>query len=89
MAREQAQGVVQISEAVQHIDGITQQNAALVEQEAAAQRMDVEARQARHNIQVFRPGRGERTHAETDAVELRRRSRERSGAGQLALEYEA
>ncbi len=89
-AREQAQGVVQISEAVQHIDGITQQNAALVEQLAgAAQLMDAEARQARHNIQVFRLGRGDRTHAETDAVELRRRSRERADAEPLALEYDA
>lgn len=88
-AREQAQGVVQISEAVQHIDGITQQNAALVEQLAsAAQLMDAEARQARHNIQVFRLARGDSTHAETDAVELRKRSRERSGAEPLALEYE-
>ena len=89
-AREQAQGVVQISEAVQHIDGITQQNAALVEQlAAAAQLMDSEARQARHNIQVFRLARGERTHAETDAVELRRRSRDRLGVEPLALESEA
>jgi aerotaxis receptor len=79
-AREQALGVQQVGEAVQHMDGITQQNAALVEELAAsAASMRNQAETARHNIRVFRLAHGEHTHAETDAVELRRR--QRRGAG--------
>ena len=35
-SQEQAQGITQVSQAIGHMDQITQQNAALVEQAAAA-----------------------------------------------------
>ena len=35
-SREQASGLAQINQAVSHLDGVTQQNAALVEQSSAA-----------------------------------------------------
>ncbi len=86
-AREQALGVRQISEAVQHMDHITQQNADAVGQmDAAAKAMSARANEARDNIRVFRLARGEHTHAETDAVALRRRARAQDG--QFLLEGE-
>ncbi len=94
-AREQALGVQQVGEAVQHMDGITQQNAALVEElAAAAATLYREAETAQHNIQVFRISPQDKTHAETDAVQLRRERRgagtgiEQAGAEQAALGYE-
>ncbi|GAB1385410.1 PAS domain-containing methyl-accepting chemotaxis protein [Melaminivora sp.] len=77
-AREQALGVRQVGEAVQHMDGITQQNAGLIEELAlASAHMRQQAETARHNIQVFRLSPQDTTHAETDAVELRKRQRQR------------
>lgn len=75
-AREQAQGVVQIGQAIQQMDGITQQNTALVGQlAAAAGRMDAQTEEARFNINVFRLSPQDTTHAETDAVQLRKHQR--------------
>ena len=80
-AQEQAQGIHEIGDAVQTLESTTQQNAALVQELAAASRMmDEQAGQARHNIQVFRLSPQDRTHAETDAVQLRRQQKTAGGA---------
>ncbi|QIL45361.1 PAS domain-containing protein [Acidovorax sp. HDW3] len=87
-AREQALGVRQVSEAVQHMDSITQQNAALVlELAQSAQSMDAQAAAARDNIRVFRLSSQDKTHAETDAVQLRREQLQTTSAARPALDY--
>ena len=72
-AREQAQGVRQVSQAVQHMDQITQQNAAAVAQmDHSAQVMSQQAVTAYENMRVFRIANDDITHAELDAVALRK-----------------
>ncbi|MCS7101944.1 MAG: methyl-accepting chemotaxis protein [Burkholderiaceae bacterium] len=54
-SREQAAGVQQIGEALSRLDGVTQQNAALSEQAAAAaQRLKTEARAVLEHLARFR-----------------------------------
>lgn len=88
-AHEQALGVRQISDAVQHMDNITQENTSVVSQmDVAAKRMSVQASEARNNIRVFRLSGQDKTHAETDAVgELMRDICRREGIapGQVVL----
>lgn len=70
------------------MDGTTRQNAALVEELAAAARMmDVQAEQARHNIKVFRLSEQDVAHAETDVVRMRKTQRALSAHSALALEH--
>ncbi|MBV8124670.1 MAG: PAS domain-containing protein [Paucibacter sp.] len=53
--REQTQGIAQVSQAVAHLDQITQQNAALVEQSAAAsQSLKQQAERLVEAVSVFR-----------------------------------
>ena len=75
-ARQQQAGVARVSRSVVQLDGITQQNAAMVEQLAAA------AAEVNHQVQsvvdsmaLFRLRDGEASVAETDAVALRRLAR--------------
>jgi aerotaxis receptor len=73
---EQQDGIEQINQAVTHMDAITQQNAAMVEQLAAAAKSllyQVEA--VSDSMRLFRLQPGERTVAEIDAVALRRQAR--------------
>jgi methyl-accepting chemotaxis protein len=73
-AREQLQGISQIHEAIQHLDGITQHNAALVEQLAAsAGRLQNQAGEVNAALGVFRLS----AHARPlpDAVALRREAK--------------
>ena len=73
---EQQTGISQISEAVAQMDSITQQNAAMVEQlAAAAQSMQGQVMAVRDSMRLFRLSAGEATVAEIDAVELRREVR--------------
>ena len=54
---EQSQGIRQINQAVADMDVVTQQNAALVEQEAAAaQSLNASASQLRNELKMFRVG---------------------------------
>ncbi len=54
-SREQAQGIAQVSDALAEMDGVTQQNAALVEEAAAAaESLDQRAQQLREAVQAFR-----------------------------------
>ena len=72
-SREQQLGIGQINEAVAHMDSITQQNAAMVEELAsAAQSLTTQVQGVSHSMRLFRLQAGERTLSEMDAVELRR-----------------
>ncbi|WP_157269830.1 methyl-accepting chemotaxis protein [Azohydromonas aeria] len=70
---EQQRGITQINEAVTHLDGITQQNAAMVEQlSASATSLQHQVESVRNSMRLFRLAPGEATVAEVDAVQLRR-----------------
>lgn len=72
-AYNQQSGIEQISQAVGEMDGITQQNAAMVEQlAAAAQSLLDQVEEVSHSMQLFRLQQGEKTIAEVDAVVLRK-----------------
>ena len=76
-AQEQTAGVVQVTQAVQAMDSIAQQNADLVVHLASsAAQMEQQTSAARDNIRVFRLSSQDRTHAETDAVALRKAARQ-------------
>jgi aerotaxis receptor len=75
-SKEQAIGVSQINDAVVHLDTITQQNAAMVEELAAsASTLNSQVGMVHNTIRVFRLTDKDKTLAEEDAVELRKRSR--------------
>lgn len=75
-SREQQLGIGQINEAVSHMDSITQQNAAMVEELASTARsLTSQAQGVSHSMRLFRLQPGERTLSEMDAVELRRQSK--------------
>jgi aerotaxis receptor len=72
-SQEQQSGISQVNEAVTHLDGITQQNAALVEQlAAAASSVSGQVLAVESSMQLFRLRPGDLTVAEVDAVALRR-----------------
>ncbi len=72
-AIEQQAGVVQVNDAVTHLDGLTQQNAAMVEQIAAStSSLEQEVEAVNQSMRMFRLQRGDRTVADADAVALRR-----------------
>jgi len=74
-AHEQKGGITQINEAIGHMDAITQQNAAMVEQlAAAAQSLDDQVQAVQGSMGLFRLKSGDTTVAEIDAVELRRQA---------------
>lgn len=63
-AREQLLGISQVNDAVSHMDGITQQNTALVEEiTASAHELEALARASRETMQVFRVDRTTRLGA--------------------------
>jgi len=75
-AREQSVGVGQVGEAVQQLDQITQQNAAMVEELAAsASSLNDQVGRVDSAIRVFRLTAQDRSLAEVDAVALRRQGR--------------
>jgi len=75
-ATEQRSGIGQINEAVTHMDGITQQNAAMVEQLAAsAISLQTQVDVVSNSMRLFRLSAGDQTVAEVDAVQLRRAAR--------------
>ena len=78
---QQQAGFSQINEAVAHMDGITQQNAGMVEElAAAAMALEDQVEAVDNSMRIFRLARGDRTVAEADAVDLRRKN----GAAALA-----
>jgi methyl-accepting chemotaxis protein len=80
-AAEQQNGIAQINEAVTHMDGITQQNAAMVEELAASSSgLSAQVVSVSNSMRLFRLQQGDVTVAERDAVALRRESRGESAA---------
>ncbi|HMN94591.1 MAG TPA: methyl-accepting chemotaxis protein [Hydrogenophaga sp.] len=74
---EQSTGVAKISHSLVDLDGITQQNAAMVEQlAAAAQSLNHQVQQVHDSIRVFRLTDADVTLAEVDAVTLRKESKQ-------------
>lgn len=73
---EQHSGIAQVTEAVAHMDSITQQNAAMVEQlAAAAQSLLGQVAEVSNSMGIFRLTSSEITTAELDAVQLRREAK--------------
>jgi aerotaxis receptor len=74
---EQLAGTSQIAQSLNDMDDITQQNAAMVEELAAASKsLDDQVDTVHKSIRVFRLFPGDKTAAEDDAVELRKRIKE-------------
>ena len=72
-AIEQRAGISQINEAVGHLDQITQQNAAMVEELASsAQALQTQVDAVSISTRLFRLRPGEKTVSQMDAVELRK-----------------
>jgi aerotaxis receptor len=72
-AAEQTTGISQINEAVTHMDSITQQNAAMVEElAAAAKSLQGQVEGVSNSMRLFRLARGELTLSQMDAVSLRK-----------------
>ncbi|MBH9552075.1 methyl-accepting chemotaxis protein [Inhella gelatinilytica] len=75
-AQEQGAGIRQVNESVTELDGVTQQNVALVEQlSAATQAMLERVEQVSIATRLFRLRPGEQTLSQLDAVSLRRTTR--------------
>jgi len=73
---QQQVGFSQINEAVSHMDSITQQNAAMVEElAAAAKSLESQVESVDQSMRLFRLASGDRTMSEVDAVQLRREPR--------------
>ena len=76
-ASEQQRGFSQINQAVTHMDTITQQNAAMVEElSASAHSLERQVASVRNSMRMFRLSPGEATVAELNAVELRQAARQ-------------
>jgi aerotaxis receptor len=72
-SQEQQQGIAQVNEAVNHMDSITQQNAAMVEQlAAAAKSLNSQVEAVDSSLRLFRLSSGDRTATDGDAVAMRR-----------------
>ena len=70
---EQTIGITQINEAIAHMDTITQQNAAMVEELAAsAKSLQSQVEGVSSSMRLFRLANGELTLSQIDAVQLRR-----------------
>ncbi|GAA6141883.1 methyl-accepting chemotaxis protein [Hydrogenophaga sp. 5NK40-0174] len=86
-ANEQRMGVSQVNTAVAELDSITQQNAAMVEQLAAAARtLRQQVEVVDKSTSVFRLKQGGRTVAEVDAVKLRRDARDAGARAEKPFE---
>ncbi|MBI2744687.1 MAG: PAS domain-containing protein [Burkholderiales bacterium] len=74
---EQHTGISQITEAIAQLDSITQQNAAMVEElAAAAKSVQGQVVGVSNSMRLFRLARGDLTLSQMDAVDLRRQGRE-------------
>ena len=73
---QQQAGFSQVNEAVAHMDSITQQNAAMVEQLAAsAKSLESQVESVDNSMRLFRLAAGDRTMSEVDAVQLRHQAK--------------
>ena len=72
-SREQTMGISQINEAINQMDSITQQNAAMVEELAATARsLHGQVKEVSNSMRLFRLKSGDQTLSQVDAVDLRR-----------------
>ena len=72
-ATEQQAGISQINEAIAHMDSMTQQNAAMVEElAAAASSLKDQVEEVNNSMRLFRLAQGEHTMSQLDAVGMRR-----------------
>ncbi len=79
-ASEQQESIGQISQAIDHMDGITQQNAAMVEQLASnAQSLLHQVEAVSNSMRLFRLKTGETSLAQDDAVALRIANKSQAG----------
>lgn len=75
-ATEQLQGITQVSEVITHLDGVTQKNAAMVEELAnTASVLYTKSDALGRSMQLFRLQAGETTLAQLDAAQLHAVSR--------------
>ena len=75
-AKEQTMGISQVNEAVTHLDSVTQQNAAMVEEMAASsQQLNGQVEAVLNSLRLFRLDRRDVTVAQVDAVQLRREAK--------------
>ncbi|QDJ51982.1 methyl-accepting chemotaxis protein [Bordetella hinzii] len=85
-SEEQSSGIEQVNRAVTQMDEVTQQNAALVEEAAAAAgSLQEQARQLAEAVAVFKLNAGE--VIDVPAAQLAGRARARAGQDALALEH--
>ena len=83
-ANEQKQGVAQIAEAIANLDSITQQNAAMVEEMAAASvSLDEQVQVVHGTIRVFRLTPKDKLLVKEDATALRKAAQANSDPNQL------
>jgi aerotaxis receptor len=72
-ATEQQSGISQINEAIAHMDTMTQQNAAMVEELAAsASSLKDQVQEVSNSMRLFRLAQGDLTMSQLDAVNMRR-----------------
>ena len=72
-SREQTMGISQINEAINQMDSITQQNAAMVEELAATARsLHGQVKEVSNSMRLFRLKSGDQTLSQVDAVDLLR-----------------
>jgi aerotaxis receptor len=70
---EQKLGIAQINEAISQMDGITQQNAAMVEEIAASARsLQSQTQEVSHSMKLFRLKSADQTLAQHNAIDMRR-----------------
>lgn len=80
-AAEQQTGIAQVNEAITHMDSITQQNAAMVEElAAAAKSLEGQVQEVSNSMRLFRLAQGELTLSQMDAVGLRREVKALTGS---------
>jgi aerotaxis receptor len=84
---QQLSGIGQINQAITHLDGMTQQNAAMVEQlAAAAQSLTAQVQVVDSSMSLFRLRKGDRSVADADAVALRKAIKQAEAAAARPFE---
>ena len=83
-AKEQQLGISQVNDAVSHMDALTQQNAAMVEELAAsASTLDSQIMAIDSTLKVFRMSAGDKSLAEIEAVALRKAGNEQRASASM------
>jgi aerotaxis receptor len=76
--QEQLMGISQVNEAIAQMDGITQKNAAMVEELASsATSLEAQAATVARSVQIFKVDAGRSSVGSIDAVQLRKQAKDR------------